>query len=95
MGVTMEQLSEKLDRLSELTLISAKNVLDLQEAALFTGFSIGHLYRLTSGRQIPHFKKFRKLFFKKSELEEWLLERKVLTEEEIDKKATTYIVKKK
>lgn len=95
MGVTMEQLSEKLDRLSELTLISAKNVLDLQEAALFTGFSIGHLYRLTSGRQIPHFKKFRRLFFKKSELEEWLLERKVLTEEEIDKKATTYIVTKK
>lgn len=95
MGVTMEQLSEKLDRISELTLISSKNVLDLQEAALFTGFSIGHLYRLTSGRQIPHFKKFRRLFFKKSELEEWLLERKVLTEEEIDEKATTYIVTKK
>ena len=95
MGVTMEQLSEKLDRISELTLISAKNVLDLQEAAMFTGFSIGHLYRLTSGRQIPHFKKFRRLFFKKSELEEWLLERKVLTDEEIEKKATTYIVKKK
>lgn len=95
MGVTMEQLSEKLDRISELTLIGAKNVLDLQEAAMFTGLSIGHLYRLTSGRKIPHFKKVRKLYFKKSELEEWMLERKVLTEEEIDKKATTYIVTKK
>ena len=70
-------MNEKLDRIGELALISAKTVLDLNEAALFTGFSTGHLYRLTSGRQIPHFKKNRKLYFKKSDLEAWMCDNRV------------------
>lgn len=79
MSVTLEEMNEKLDRIGELALISAKTVLDLNEAALFTGFSIGHLYRLTSGRQIPHFKKNRKLYFKKSDLEAWMCDNRVQT----------------
>lgn len=42
MSVTLEEMNEKLDRIGELALISAKTVLDLNEAALFTGFSTGH-----------------------------------------------------
>lgn len=87
----LEQLDEKLDRIGKLTLIGAKTVLDLDEAILFTGLSRGHLYRLTSSRQIPHFKKNRKLYFKKSELEDWMLDNKVFTEDEIQSKASTYV----
>lgn len=86
MATTLEDLSNKLDNIRELTLIGAKTVLNLEETALFTGLSIGHLYRLTSGKQIPHFKKNRKLYFKKAELEDWMLEQKILTEEEIQSK---------
>lgn len=89
--ITLQALSDKLDRITEITLIGTKTVLDLEEAALFTGFSTGHLYRLTSGKQIPHFKKSRKLYFKKSELEDWMLENKILTEDEIRSKAGTYV----
>jgi len=88
----MEQINERLDRIERITLISAKSVLDINEAATLTGLSVGHIYRLTSSRQIPHFKKNRKLYFKKSELEDWLMEQKVMTDEEADSKATTYIV---
>lgn len=91
MATTLEDLSNKLDNIRELTLIGAKTVLNLEETALFTGLSIGHLYRLTSGKQIPHFKKNRKLYFKKAELEDWMLEQKILTEEEIQSKASTYV----
>lgn len=90
MAVTLEELSLKLDRIGELALIYAKTVLDLNEASLFTGFSTGHLYRLTSGRQIPHFKKNRKLYFKKSDLEAWLCADRILTTKEINSKAATY-----
>ena len=83
MDITLEQLSEKIDNLSRLTLISSKTVLDFEETILFTGLSKGHLYRLTSNRQIP--------YFKKSELEEWMLERRIPTEEEIQSQATTYL----
>ena len=91
METALEDLSNKLDNIRELTLIGAKTVLNLEETALFTGLSIGHLYRLTSGKQIPHFKKNRKLYFKKAELEDWMLEQKILTEEEIQSKASTYV----
>lgn len=91
MGITIQDLSDKLDRIESLTLIGAKNILDLDEAVLFTGFSKGHLYRLTSEKRIPHFKKSRKLYFKKTELENWMLEQKIFTEDEIQSKASTYV----
>ena len=89
----IEEMNLKLDRIERLTLLAAKPVLDISEAALFTGFSVGHLYRLTSGKEIPHYKKDRKLYFKKSELEEWMLAHPILTNEEIDAQATGYILR--
>lgn len=85
------QLNSRLDRIERLALIGAKNVLSLEETSELTGFSIGHLYRLTSQKQIPHFKKNRKLYFLKSDIEEWLTEQRVLTNSEIESKATTYM----
>ncbi len=90
--ITLEAMGEKLDRIERLTLIAAKPVLDLNEAAMFTGFSVGHLYRLTSGHEIPHYKKARKLYFKKAELEDWMTEDRVKTKAEIDSQAATYCI---
>lgn len=87
---TLRQLSEKLDRIEALTLIGAKNVLDIDEAVLLTGYSKGHLYRLTCGRAIPHFKKDRKLFFRKDELEDWMTENHIPTTAETQAAATAY-----
>lgn len=83
-------ISLRLDRIEQLALINTKPILDVKEAAIFTGFSVKHIYRLTSSKQIPHFKKNAKLLFKKTELESWLTENKVLTEAEVNQKATTY-----
>lgn len=90
-SITLEALNDKLDNLSRLTLIGSKTVLDFDETLLFTGLSRGYLYRLTSEKKIPFFKKNRKLYFKKSDLEEWMLERRVPTSDEIQSKATTYV----
>lgn len=89
----IEAMNLKLDRIERLTLLAAKPVLDIEEAALFTGFSVGHLYRLTSGKGIPHYKKDRKLYFKKTELEGWMLENRILTNDEIDAQAQAYILR--
>ena len=90
MSVTLEEMNEKLDRIGELALIGAKTVLDLNEAALFTGFSTAHLYRLTSGRQIPFFRKNRKLYFKKTDLENWMTETPCASLKDINSQAATY-----
>ena len=86
-----KQINSRLDRIEQLTLIGVKNVLSLEETAALTGFSVGHLYRLTSQKQIPHFKKNRKLYFRKSDIEDWMTEKRVLTDSEIESKATTYM----
>lgn len=89
--ITLEELSQKIDRIGELALIGAKSVLGLKETALFTGYSLGQLYRMTSGQEIPHFKKGNKLYFKKADLEAWMCSNRVQTRKEINSNATTYI----
>lgn len=93
MGEEFQAMTEKLDRIERLSLIAAKPVLLVEEAAIFTGFSVQHLYRMTSAKQIPHYKKDRKLYFKKSELEEWMLETRILTNDEIDAQAQAYVLR--
>ena len=87
-------IEDRLERIERITLVAAKPVLELSDAALFTGLSVGHLYRLTSCRRIPHYKRSRKLYFNKKELEEWMLENRVKTEEEIDSDAMTFCATK-
>lgn len=60
--------------------IGTKNVLTFNEACLFSGLSKSHMYRLTSTRQVPHFKPFGKMvYFERAELEKWLLQNRVVT----------------
>ena len=94
-AVTLQDLSNQLERVERIAAIGAKSVLDLDEAVVFTGFSRGHLYRLTSEKMIPHYKKGRKLFFRKSELETWLLGEKVLTRDDMNNIAVAHIAKRR
>lgn len=71
--------------------METKNVLTLDEACAFTGLKKSYMYRLTSTRQIPHFKPRAKLlYFKRSELEKWLMQNRVLTVEEINEQAANH-----
>lgn len=93
--ITLQVLSDKLDEIRDITLIASKEVLSIEEAVLFTTYSLRYLYRMTSERKIPHFKRGGKLFFKKSELEHWMLSRKVLTNEEIESRAEFHTLRKR
>lgn len=60
--------------------MESKNVLTFSEACEFCGLSKSYMYRLTSTRQIPHFKPRQKLvYFERVELENWLLQNRVTT----------------
>ncbi|MBT3748038.1 MAG: helix-turn-helix domain-containing protein [Bacteroidetes bacterium] len=70
--------SEKtiLSRLNQIEkmLTSQKTVLSFSETADYTGLSKSYLYKLTSAGVIPHYKPTGKmLYFKKSEIDEWLV----------------------
>lgn len=72
-----------------------KSVLNMREAAILTGLSISHLYKLTSTGGIPCYKPGGKgLYFNREELETWLLRGRKMTAEEIDVAACTHVTLK-
>ncbi len=87
-----EYMDARFDRLETAARLGAKEVIGIEEAALLTGYKVKGLYTLTSEKRIPHYKKNGKLYFRKTELEAWLTENKVLTDAEIRSKAVTYTV---
>lgn len=88
---TIEDLKKQLDRIEQYAGIASKEVLDLEEAITYTGCARSTLYRLTSAKEIPHYKLGQALRFKKSELDEWLTRNKVATNRELESKAVTYM----
>lgn len=86
---------ENLQRLIESQGIYTKEVLNFNEACLYLELSQSHLYKLTSAGNIPYYKpNGKKLYFKRTELENWLLRNRNTTQEEIDSKAADYLIKK-
>lgn len=83
-------IQERLDHIEWLQQMAVKPVIDIKEAAAFTGFTVPYLYRLTSKREIPFYKKNRKVLFKKSDLVDWLCEVRIMTESELESRAATY-----
>lgn len=48
-----------------------------EEAARWIGIGKSYLYKLTSGKKIPHYKVGRKILFDRGELEEWMNTKRV------------------
>lgn len=88
---TMDDLKRQLDRIEQYAGIASKEVLTLEETMIYTGCARTTLYRLTSAKEIPHYKLGQALRFKKSELDEWLTRNKVATNRELESKAVTYM----
>jgi excisionase family DNA binding protein len=88
------ELDERLSRIENM-LLSQKTVLNFDEASVYTGLSKSHLYKLTSTGGVPCYKPTgKKLYFDKSELDEWMLRNKKLSQDEIDDKAENYLMER-
>ncbi|MEI7488483.1 MAG: helix-turn-helix domain-containing protein [Chryseobacterium sp.] len=67
-----------------------KEILNIDDVALYTGFQKSYLYKLTSKRAIPHYKTpgGKSIFFKREEINDWLTQIKIKTDDEIQIEAT-------
>lgn len=87
-----KEITARLDRI-ERRLLSQKETLSIDELAEYTGWKKSHIYRMTSQRVIPFYKPMGgNLFFKRSEIDEWLTRNRQATAEEISSKATTMLM---
>lgn len=94
MDVILNRL-DKLEKMIELQGIFTKEVLNFNEAALYLELSHSHMYKLTSNGFIPFYKpNGKKLYFKREELETWLLRNRSASQDEIQQEASDYLIKK-
>ena len=83
-------MEEKIDQILVYSLLAAKNVLTLEDAALLTGLSKSHLYRLTFTHQIPFYKpNGKQIYFDRIELEAWMKQNRLPRNKRRGKKRLT------
>jgi excisionase family DNA binding protein len=91
-----EMILSKLEAIERNSLLAAKNVLTIDDAAVLTGMSKSHLYKLTCSKQIPFYRPNGKLvYFDRQELEGWLKQNRVTTQTEAEQQAFAYVMHKK
>ena len=88
----MENLETRISKI-EKSLFIIKAILSFDEASEFLNLSKSYLYKLTSSGQIPHYKPQGKmLYFEKSELEDWLRQNPIKTNQQIKQDAEEYLM---
>lgn len=70
-------------------------LLGTQEASKLIKLAVPTIYGLVHKNEIPHSKRGKKLYFNKSELLEWINERKHTSKQDLVKKVDEYMFKKK
>lgn len=99
---TMETITLQTDQLQAMAEIIAnrvalntKEVLTFKEACTYTGLSTSALYKKTMEGDVPHYKPFGKLnYFKRDELDQWLMQNRCSTQAELADKAQRYTNRK-
>lgn len=81
---------ERLARIEQLILMSSKNVLSVKEAALMLDVSESRVRHLVCDSTLPYYRQGKKIYFKKTEIESWMLHTRFPCKAEIERQATTY-----
>ena len=86
---SMQSIEERLTNLERINQ-GAKTILTLEEVAKYTHYSKSYIYKLTSRREIPCYKpNGKQLYFKRTEIDEWLLTNRKMTNKEIESEVAT------
>lgn len=94
----MDEILNRLDEIQKMIEsqgLYTKEVLNFNEACRYLEVSQSHLYKLTSNGVIPFYKpNGKKIYFRRTELDAWLLRNRADSQEEIDRRAADYLMTK-
>lgn len=94
--IMKEELQQVADLITANTIFCTKEVLTSSEVANYLGISKSYLYKLTMRCEIPHYKPMGKMcYFNRKEIEQWLQNNRVATDDETSQKANAYCMSKK
>ena len=86
-----EAFHKVLDQRQKESTNSEEQFLDVTKASIFLGIAKPTIYAKCSKLQIPHFKKGKKLYFRKKELIEWLQSGKRKTSQQIESESEQFL----
>lgn len=89
--MTSDQLLYELKKSFRLL---AKNTLTLEEAADYIGLSESTVLKMARERKLSSFRSGKSPYFDKAELERWMRQNPVKSNEEIESTAATFNIKK-
>jgi excisionase family DNA binding protein len=91
----MEFIQKELKEIKELLkkqTLQQKEILTVEEASEFLGLSTSRLYKMTSNKEIPHYKPGgKKIYLNRQELEQWILDSRVDSINDIDDELDSYL----
>lgn len=86
-----EEIKQQLDRIESYAMIAAKSVLNIREAAFILGMTERSIREKVRNHEIPAYKpNINRIYFRKSELEQWMLQNRSKSMAEIHSEATAY-----
>lgn len=91
----MEFIQNELKEIKELLkkqTIQQKEILTIEEASGFLGLSVSRLYKMTSNKEIPHYKPGgKKIYLNRKELEQWILSSRVASSNDLEDELEDYL----
>lgn len=85
-----QSMNEQRIEALENVFLCQKDIFNLDEAATYLSMSKSTLYKLTSKKEIPHYKPNRFIFFERSELDKWIRSAAVKTEDQLNDQVNAY-----
>lgn len=76
---------------AQSTPVTKNEFIDVVQAATLLNLAAATVYEKTSRKQLPHYKKGKKIMFKRSELVEWMESGKVSGEDETERRVNEYL----
>lgn len=91
----MEFIQKELKEIKELLkkqTLQQKEILTIEEASEFLDLSTSRLYKMTSNKEIPHYKPGgKKIYLNRQELEQWILNSRVDSINDVDDELDSYL----
>mgnify|MGYP000014345956 CR=1 FL=1 len=91
----MEFIQNELKEIKELLkkqTIQQKEFLTVKEAVEFLGLSESRIHKMTFYKEVPHYKPGgKKIYLKRQELEQWILNSRVASAYDYDEKLDSYL----
>lgn len=91
-----QTILQKLAKIEKILAGTTKPILTVDDLINYSGYSRSYIYKLVHRKEIPFYKPGGKnLFFKREEINEWLLQNKSKSESEIEAEAINYVLNKR